>query len=150
MKTKTAVLAGVVLLLASGTAIVTERMDVPFQQESVTRFDQAKKWALACILFANAHGNQLPKDFAQLKPFTSNDGPSDANWEIVSSGDVNRITNPAQTILLREKEARKSPRGDFIKVYAFADGHVDRLWSPDNDFTSLEKKRGLFAQTASN
>ncbi|MGO8699683.1 MAG: hypothetical protein ACLQVY_18440 [Limisphaerales bacterium] len=144
MKTKTAVLAGVVLLLAFGTTVVRDRMDDPFQQESITRVEQAKKWALACMLFADAHGKELPKDFSRVKPFESNDGLSDSNWEIVSSGDANRITNPAQTILLREKEARKSPRGDFIKIYAFADGHVDRLWSPEDNCTALEKKRGLF------
>jgi hypothetical protein len=152
MKTKTAVVAGVVFLLASGTAIVTERMapNVPFQQESMTRVDQAKKWALACILFTDAHAGQLPKDFGQLRAFDPNDGLSDSNWEIVPSGDVNSITNPGQTILLREKAARKSPRDGFLKVYAFADGHVDRLWAPDDNFTTLEKKRGLLAQTSKN
>jgi hypothetical protein len=152
MKTKTAVVAGVVLLLASGTAMVTERMapDGPFQQGSITRVDQAKKWALGSIRFADDHGNQLPRDFGQLKGYLSDAGLSDSNWEIVSSGDVSSMTNPGQTILLREKAARKSPRGDFIKVYAFANGQVDRLRSPDNNFTALEKKRGLWARTDKN
>jgi hypothetical protein len=43
---------------------------------------------------------------------------------------------------------RKSPRGEIVKTYAFADGHVERLWCPDNDFKALEKKRAFLAQTA--
>ena len=136
-----------VLILAIGTILVSERvvLNVPFQQESITRLDQARKWALEFIMFADAHGNQLPADFAQLGPTA---GLSESNWEIVSGGNLNRLAHPDQTILLREKEARKSPRGEFVKSYAFADGHVDRLWSPDGDFSALEKKRGFLSQPA--
>lgn len=149
-RTKTAVVAGVVLILVAGAATM-ERMapNVPFLQESITRADQAKELALACILFAHAHGNQLPKNFEQFESTESKAGLADAKWEIVSGGDVNSIANPGQTILLREKEARKSPHGGFVKTYAFADGHADRLWSPDNEFAALEKKRGFLTQTAS-
>jgi hypothetical protein len=151
-KTKSAVVAGVVLVLVAGTTMVTERMapNVPFQQDSIARADQAKKLALACVLFAKAHGNKLPQDFGfgQLKPFDPMDGLSESDWEIVSSGNLHSFANPGQTILLREKDARKSPRGEFVKTYAFADGHVDRLSSPDNNFTALEKRRGFLAQSA--
>jgi len=88
--------AGVVLILAAGTLMVTETMvpNVPFQQESITRMDQARKWALAFILFADAHGNQLPNDFARLKTINPKDGLSDSNWVIVSSGDLNGFPHP--------------------------------------------------------
>jgi hypothetical protein len=154
-KTKAATVAGVVVILAIGTQMVTERMvpDVPFRQESITRADQAKRLAMACALFADANGNRLPKDIEQLKLFEANDRfgePDWANWELVSSGNLNSFANPRQTILLREKDALKSGRGEFVKMYAFVDGHVDRLFSPDDNFTAVEKRRGLLAQTAGN
>ncbi len=146
-KTKTAILAGAVLILTAGTAIVTDRMgpNISFQQESITRVDQAKRLALACRLFADANGNRLPTDFEQLKAFEANDGFSESNWELVSSGNLNSFANPGRTILVREKEAMKSGRGEFFKTYAFVDGHAERLLSHDNDFSAVEKTRGFLA-----
>jgi hypothetical protein len=151
--TKTAVVVGVVLILAAGITVVTDDIVqiVPFRQQSITRMNQAKKWALAFRLFADAHGNQLPGSFAQLfaqfgLPAA---GLSDANWEMVSGGKL-PSAHPSQIILLREKEARQSPRGEFVKAYAFADGHAELIRSPDKDFAALEKQRGFLAQSARN
>jgi hypothetical protein len=151
-KNKTTTVAGVVLILAVGIQMATERMvlDVPFRQESITRADQAKRLALACHLFADANGNRLPKDIGEVGLFVANDGFSVSNWELVTSGDLSSFVDPGRTILLREKEALKSGRGEFIKMYAFVDGHVDRLFSPDNNFSAVEKKRGFLAQAAGN
>jgi hypothetical protein len=130
----------------SGTTMVREVL--PFQQERVRRMDQGKKLALAFCLFADAHGNQLPQDFEQLKSFTPKESFSDSNWEIRSSGSLNSFTTPGRTILLREKEASKSPRGDFTKVYVFADGHAEYVYSPDGDFTAMEVKRKILFQAS--
>ena len=59
---------------------------------------------------------------------------------LVANG--NKFADPANTILLREKESRQSPDGKFCRVYAFADGHVQLTSTPDDDFASLEKQRG--------
>ena len=64
-----------------------------FQQESLAHMSQAKQWALACIMFAADHQNQLPKDFAQMKIYARS--LSSANWEIVSGGNVNSFKNPS-------------------------------------------------------
>jgi hypothetical protein len=149
-KVKALVVAGVVLILAAASMKVIEEM--PFQQESARRLDQSRKWALAFILFATAHGDQLPNDLAQAKTFVSKfgiPGPLlESNWEIVSGGNLNQAGHAAQTILLREKEPRQSPDGRFVKAYAFADGHAELISSPENDFAALEKQRGLLVQSA--
>lgn len=117
-----------------------------FHQESIARMNQAKQWALCCIMFAEDNAKQLPQNFEQLKKYSP--GLDSSNWEIVSGGSENSIANPARTILLREKESRPSPDGQFARVYAFADGHVEAISSPDDDFAATEKQRGFLVRPA--
>ena len=162
-KMKTTVIVGVVLILAAGTTTVivknyghhsrvklqwTPAETESFQQESEAHMTQAKQWALACIMFADDNQNQLPKNFEQMKRYAPS--LSFSNWEIVSGGNQNNITNPIQTILLREKESRPSPDGGFVKAYAFADGHAEMVSSSDDDFVALEKQRGYLVHPAKN
>ena len=164
-KIKTAVVAGVVLILAAGTTVAvkyaghhppaklqwTPAETETFQQESLAHMTQAKQWALACIMFADDNQNQLPKNFEQMKRYAPS--LSFSNWAIVSGGDLNSFNHPNQTmltILLREKESRPSPDGGFVKAYAFADGHAEMVNSPDDDFAALEKQRGYLIHPAQN
>jgi hypothetical protein len=164
-KIKTAMVAGVVLILAAGTIVAvkyaghhlraklqwTAAETESFQQESEAHMTQAKQWALACIMFAIDNQNQLPKHFEQMNRYAPT--LSFSNWEIVSGGDLNSFNHPHQTmltILLREKESRPSPAGGFVKAYAFADGHAEMVNSPDDDFAALEKQRGYLIHPAQN
>jgi hypothetical protein len=131
--------------MKSSPALATKES---FEKESEVRLDQAKKWALACLLFGNDHAYQLPKDFGLGKAYAPD--ISQSNWEIVSSGDEKSIVNPSQTILLRERKSRISPDGKFTKVYAFADGHAEMEVTPDGDFLALENERGFVARPAKN
>ena len=148
-KAKIAGVAGVVLILATGITLVLDN-----NRESGLRMDQAKKLALICRLFAEAHGGQLPNSFEQLQSDLADSkifsGLSVSNWEIVSSGNLSNSVNPGQIIMLREKEPGQGAHDGFVKVYAFADGHAELLFSPDKNFTAVEKKRGLLAQPAKN
>jgi hypothetical protein len=144
-KTKTTMTAGLVLVLAAGTPTVIHRDS---QLESDVRFDEAKKWALAFIMFADAHANQLPKNFDQARAYAP--GLSDSNWEIMSGGDENSFGNYSKTVLLREKKSRQFASGKFVKAYAFGDGHAEQISSPDNNFAAVEKQRGLLIRPAMN
>jgi len=161
-----AAVVGVVLILVAGTTTVivkhcghhsrvklqwTPAEIESFQQESIARMNQSKQWALACIMFADDHQNQLPKNFEQMKTYVRS--LSSSNWEIVSGGNLNNSGNPHQvalTILLREKESRPSPDGKFVKAYAFIDGHAEMISSPDDDFAAVEKQRGYLVHPAKN
>ena len=169
-KAKTVVVAGVVLILAVGTTTVivktsnhhsraklqwTTAEKQMFEAETSRLVNDAKWTALTCFLFADAHQKQWPRNFAELRTSLDNGNRaflhlSDSNWEIVSGGNKNSFTNPAQIILFQEKESRPSPDGKFVKVYAFADGSVQLLSSPDDDFAALEKQSGLLVQPATN
>ena len=162
---KTAAVTGAVLILAAGTTtVIVEKSGhhlpvkspaSPLTEDAFNRHptahDQAKQWALACIMFADDHQNQLPKDFKQLKTLAGD--LSSANWEIVSGGNVSSFNNPSQTtltILLREKDSSRSPDGKFFKAYAFADGHAELISSADDDFAAVEKQRGFLVHPAKN
>jgi hypothetical protein len=164
-KTKTAVVAGVVLILAAGTTTVivkhpnhhsrsqlqwTPAEKQLFEAKTTERVNQVKISVMACSRFADAHQNQWPTTFAQLNAQFPECHLSDSNWEFVSGGNRNSFTNPVQTILFREKESRQSPDDTFVKVYAFADWSVQKLISPDDDFAALEKQRGYLIQPAKN
>jgi hypothetical protein len=170
-KAKTAVVAGMVLILAAGTTTVivenhshhapvksewTPAEVEAFHQETSARMSQSKLWGLACIMFADDHGNKMADNFEQLKTYGGGtvDGKeislSSSNLELVSGGSLTAIAKPPQTILLREIKSRPSPDGGFVKVYTFTDGHCELASSPDDDFAALEKQRGLLVQPAKN
>jgi len=165
-KMKTAVIAGAVLILAAGTTTVividraghapiklvwTSAEVESYKQETTVRMNQSKLWALACIMFASDHGGRLPDNFDQLKSYAvGNNGQkislSSSNWELVSAGSLSGMSNPSQTILLREIKSRQSPDGKFVKVYALADGHVQVIASTTDIFSNTENKFGFVVQ----
>jgi RNA polymerase sigma factor (sigma-70 family) len=154
-KAKTGVVAAAIVILVAGMAAVHE-LNGPLGESNHSaraRADQAKNLDLALKLFADAHGGQLPDSLEQLQSDASVDrvlfsGISVSNWEIVSKGDWQNIANRSQTILLREKESRQASRGNFVRVYAFADGHSALVSSPDADFTAVEKQQGFLVYSA--
>jgi len=162
-KAKIAVVAGVAVILATGTTTVmvrhlehssrarldpTPANEGAFQRESMQRVNQGKQWGLAFRLFASDHGGQLPTSIAQLKSYAP--GVSDLNWEIVSGGTLDSIGDPGKTILMQDKEPRQSPDGRFHQEYVFADGSVQQDSRPDDDFAALEKERGYLVHPAKN
>jgi len=163
-KTKTTVVAGVVLLLAAGTTTVmvnysghhrhaklplTPANEEAFKGETSRLINQSKQLALAFHIYAGDHNNQFPKDFAQVKTYLQGN-LSDSNWEIVSGGKRNKLADLSHTILLREKESRQSPDGKFYKIYALADGSVQVTSSADDDFGAVEKRWGFVTHPAKN
>ena len=164
-KAKTAAVAGMVLILAAGTTVVavnyhnhhsykklplTPENKRVFQQQSTKLMNDAKYATLDCMLFASDHTNQLPKSFAQLNASRGQTKLSDADWQIVASGNKDGFTNPDTTIYFLERKPRQSPDGSFAKVYATVNGRVFLLTSPKDDFTAAEKKRGFLVQQTMN
>jgi RNA polymerase sigma factor (sigma-70 family) len=124
--------------------------EASFKLESVVRQTQSRQGALACIRFAQDHQGQLPGDLEQLKTYLPNGGSAGTNWEIVSGGNLNTLRDPHKTILLREKEARQSPDGKFVKAYVFCDMTAELITSPSEDFSALEQQRGFLVHPAKN
>ena len=164
-KAKTAVVAGAIMILATGTTTVvikhyshhsptrlplTPANIASFERESNKLMNDAKMATLACMLFAGDHQNQLPANFAQLHAQRPETKLSDVDWVFVASGDKDSFTNPDTTICFLEKEPRQSPDGQFVRIYATVNGRVFLLTSPDEDFTTVEKQRGFLVQRTKN
>jgi RNA polymerase sigma factor (sigma-70 family) len=161
-KTQTTVTAAVILALALGTTTMivhhssrhlmavqpSNAANPPLSQENMNRLGSSRQWSLECILYADAHQNQLPTNFDQLKSYAPKQGQIDStNWEIVSSGNWRAIHDPAHTILLREIKPLPTSDGNYTRTYAFADGHTQIVNSRDRDFTAVEQKWGFLVQS---
>jgi len=130
--------------LRAATGEPEDAAEAEFKQETIERMNHQKQWALSFHIYAQDHGDRFPTTFDQaagkqrmesLLDFATN------NLEILYQGSVKGITNAGQTILFREKQARHSPKGEWIKVYGFADGHVETHTEADGNFEAWEKQR---------
>ncbi len=120
---------------------------VAFRNETMARMNTGKQAAVAFLMFANDHQDALPGSVDLLEDYLSKQSEVMAalrtNFDLLSSGALASLTNPAKTILLREKIARQGPDGRWTQVYVFADGHSEAPTSPTGDFAQFEKDRAL-------
>jgi hypothetical protein len=79
-----------------------------------------KHLAVGCIIYAQDNDGMLPTTFAALDPYVTTPYESEA-YQLVASGKINEINQPARAILIRQK-ALLSGGG---QVAAFVDGHVE-------------------------
>jgi hypothetical protein len=115
------------------------------REEAMARMDYSKGWMLALILYAQEHKDQLPTDFGQAKAFLPQEAKAELEaaadqLEIVYQGNWTKVTNPANTVVLREQQARQSPDGKWSKAYGFADGHSEIHVEADGNFEAWEKE----------
>ena len=109
-------------------------------------------WMLALSLYAEKHQDQLPTDFGQAKDFLPEQAKAETNvttdqFEIVYQGKWRDVKKPADTIVLREKQARQMPYGNWTRAYGFADGHSEIHSAADGNFEPWEKDRILTPAT---
>jgi RNA polymerase sigma factor (sigma-70 family) len=108
----------------------------------------ARNFALALISYAIENQNQFPTNFDQVTRFfpvvwkhspvpTSDlDGFMKATdqFEIVSSGSFDKLTDPGSVIVVRERQAWLLPEGGWAKTYGYADGHTETHTTTDGNF----------------
>jgi RNA polymerase sigma factor (sigma-70 family) len=117
------------------------------QEENIARMSFAKSWMLGVRLYAQDYDGNFPANFDQLVPDYAPTDRKDKEdikldeFEIVYHGSLNAITNPANTMVLREKQARQAPDGRWQKAYGFADGHSEVHTEADGNFDAFEKSR---------
>jgi RNA polymerase sigma factor (sigma-70 family) len=118
----------------------------------MARLNFVRNWAIALILYADQHGDVLPQSLSEAAEFypAENDSGTEVldpqRFEIVYRGALKDITDPARTILIREKEAyrgRTDPNAPpkYMRAYAFADGHSEIHSGPTDDFSAWEQER---------
>jgi RNA polymerase sigma factor (sigma-70 family) len=128
------------LIDASGNRSPTVSQDTAMQ-----KLTDAKQGVQALLMFAWDNQNQFPTNLAQVSDYLK-DGSMEqiaANFDMLYSGPIFGLTNPATTIELSEKHAWVSPAGTWMKSYGFADGHSELHTEPNGDFADYEKSHTI-------
>ena len=118
--------------------------EAEFKKQTEERNIHLKQLGLSFRIFASEHNDQFPDSFEQIASQT--DAAHQAsfldfatnNFEIVYRGKVDSV--PGETIVCREKQARRSPNGEWVKVYGYADGTTQIHTEPDDNFDAYEKQ----------
>lgn len=117
------------------------------KQMGIAKLNLLKQWGLAMIMYAGDNSDQLPTTFAVARNYLGKTGDAapiltEDQLEITYQGKLSDIANPAQTILVREKEPVLI-NGRPCRGYLFADGHSEIHTAPDGSFAQWELDRGV-------
>lgn len=135
--------------LRAATDEPDDPVEAEFKQQTQVRVDHLKQWGLSFILYARDHNDQYPTAFEQASGVQHMEAMLDFDtnhFEIVYRGTVDSVPNPGETIVFREKQARRSPKGEWVKVYGYADGSTSTHAEPDGNFEAWEKQRIVVPQ----
>ena len=127
---------------------------VEFKNETQKRYINLKVWGLDFRIYASKHNDRFPETWEQAfsvsQMHSSMDPAAFASFmnrftnefEIVYRGETEGAFDPGHTILFREKQPRRSPKGEWVKVYGFVDGTARIHTEPDEaSFEAWEQQR---------
>ena len=118
----------------------------------MARLTYSRDWLLAFILYSQEHQGSFPTNFEQAlnylpKHAKAQTDVSTDHFEIVFQGSQEMLKNPANVIVLREKQPRQYSSGKWLRAYAFADGHAETHTEADGNFEEWEKTRIVTPKT---
>jgi RNA polymerase sigma factor (sigma-70 family) len=118
------------------------------RERGVARMLEVRDYLLAAIMYAGDHQNQLPGSFPAMAYYLSDRQPTEGwlttnGFEMVYQGALAGLTNPANQILIREKEPWPTRDGGWVRAYGFLDGHSEIHRESDGNFEPWEIKHGL-------
>jgi len=146
-KAKTAITAGVIIILATGTAttlvIAKHQHQRPaesplikgtnpgdFAPDKVSFMNQMgliKSTVIPALMqYAKEHNDDIPASMADLQPYLPPDtnGINYDNWEILATGKFTPQLKQRNTVLLRQKSV---PAGQYLnmRIVGYTDGHLE-------------------------
>jgi len=119
--------------------------EAAFQKETQRRVEHLSQWGLMFLVYASKAKDKSPDTWEQvadqIPPAERDSFLSFAtnNFEIVYHGQLGN-SDGEKTILFREKQARRSPTGEWVRTYCFADGHTESQSAPDGNFEAWERQ----------
>ena len=108
------------------------------------KMEYLKYLALGVVAFAEKSNGSLPKDLRESFSYPGTDAPAGFLpdlFELVCQGRMSEIKDAAHTIMIREKDPVKTWDRQWMKCYAFADGHVEVHVELAGQFEAWEKPR---------
>jgi hypothetical protein len=119
-----------------------EPEDTPERRTAYAKMNDAKLLVLGWLMYANDNQDRLPTDLNLTTNYWAKAGhdPTGTNqFELVIQGSLKGITNPMETVVIREAEPSFF-RGSWVKTYGFADGHAEIKKEPPQVFDAWEKQ----------
>jgi len=115
------------------------------QKATLQKMSDAKQAVLAFIMFADDNQQQFPTNFAQASRYVNGDYMKqiETNFDMLYQGSIANITNPSETIVLKEKQAWQALNGKWMKTYGFADGHAKVQTEPNGNFDDWENQHTI-------
>jgi len=110
-----------------------------FKAHEAATVNTAKMITLQFHIFAGNHDNQFPTNIIQLRQQMGSDFPNSGIglFEVFNPG-TEWSTHP-NAVVLRERIAQQAVDGTWERIYAFADGSVQKALSNDGNFEAWEK-----------
>jgi hypothetical protein len=117
--------------------------EAAFRQETQRRENFLKQWGLMFIVSAADHHGQSPGRWEQMADQMAPEELEFAadKFDIVYQGKLPLDGSQGPVLLFRERAPRRSPSGQWVKVYGFADGHAEVHSEPDGNFAAWEQPR---------
>ena len=120
--------------------------EAEFKAQTEARMNHVKQWGLLFKTYALDHNEQFPTNFEQCARATGTESELDfgtKNLEILYQGaEVTGAEDALKTLLFRDRETRRSPKGDLVRIYGFADGRAEAHAEPDEaGFAAWEADR---------
>ena len=119
-------------------------------EEAKERTSYSMKLGVALVEYASEHQGQFPISFDQARSAIATRIGQETNFttdqfEVVYRGSDSALTNYSRpdVLLLKEKRPWKTARGQFAKVYVFADGHAAAFSALGGNFEAWEEQRTI-------
>ncbi len=135
------------------TAVIQSRTPLEAREELMAKGAFAKNWVYAFVTFSLEHDGRFPTNFDEAAAFLQPEAKAQTNittsqFEIVYQGNQEAIADPAETIVLREKQPWVGPDGSWVKMYGFADGTGQLHSEPDGNFEAYERQHTVSVPAA--
>jgi pyruvate/2-oxoglutarate dehydrogenase complex dihydrolipoamide acyltransferase (E2) component len=99
------------------------------KQMGIAKLNVLKNWAVAIYRYSDESNDRLPSSLAEARRFLLASEESQVlraeALELVFTGRFVDLRDPANTIVIREREPWRDARGRLARTYAFADGHSE-------------------------
>ena len=152
-------------LAAAAQPVSEDEANEAVKAFSLRRLSEAKTLVLGLYDFALEHDRRspdslaVPTDWLKNHSFAVSEDKSVLNpnevmrnlrqddYELMFKGSLQDITNPAEAIVVREREAWQTPNSRWARTYGFADGHSEVHSSDDGDYTAWEAQHQVQPKT---
>lgn len=107
----------------------------------IAKMQNGRDWMLEFFQHAIARDGQFLSSLELGQQLGTNAAPFQDFWETKFEGNLKELASTATTIVLKERHAWQDKEGNWLRTYAFADGHTEIHRTKDGNFDEWERPR---------